>query len=104
MLETCRVSSSPRLACVGRRWPLLACVVLAVVEERKTYQRLETRLRLEPLSLLLRAMPVVVVVTVQVGSLLLSEVTWLLFGGHWSSSSSSSGVVFGVVFVSVVVI
>jgi hypothetical protein len=66
-----------------------------VVEKRKTYQRLETRLRLESLSLLLRAMPVVVVVTV--GSLLLSEVTWLLFGGHWSSSSSSSGVVFGVV-------
>jgi hypothetical protein len=81
-----RVASraSAAAACVGCRWPLLACVVLAVVEKIKTYQRLETCLRLEPLSLLLRAMPVVMVVTI--GSLLLS------------------GVVFGVVFVSVVVI
>jgi hypothetical protein len=75
---------SSRLACVGCRWPLLACVVLAVVEKRKTYQKLETQTHLEPLSLLLRAE----VVVVTVGSLLLLEVMWLLFGGYWSLSLS----------------
>jgi hypothetical protein len=68
-------------------------------KKRKTYQRLETRLRLEPLSLSLCAM----VMVVTVGLLLLSVATWrcclviVVVVGVLD-------VVFGVVFVSVVVI